>query len=300
LSVRNFTWQDVPPLFTFINLLRTTDGGGRTISLSSLKEELAQPGLSPEENCLIFEDGRDIQAYSVLHPELSIGRSVLDVGIHPNRSADDIERSVIRSGMERAKAIGARIIHVCAPQTGPLATALESEGLSQVREYRLMRCKELEIPLPEPPEGFGIESFKPGDAERLTSIQNASFDSNWGFCPNTTEEISYRAKMEICPPEGILFLTQGNQDAGYCWTFLLGDPNNPIGVIGMIGIHPAYRGRGLSKPILLAGLEYLRSMNVECVELDVDAQNSPAIKLYTSVGFTVVSKSYWFEGMPSA
>ena len=136
---------------------------------------------------------------------------------------------------------------------------MEEQGFSQVRNYWLMRWQEAEVSRAELPQGFAIEKFQPGDAERLTQAQNASFGGSWGFCPNTVEEVSYQAGMSISSPEGILFLAHGDNTAGYCWTNILGDPQNPVGVIGMVGIDPAYRSRGLSRPILLAGMEYLHT-----------------------------------------
>jgi mycothiol synthase len=75
----------------------------------------------------------------------------------------------------------------------------------------------------------------------------------------------------------------------------LGDARNPVGVIWMIGVAPAYRGQGLGKPILMAGMEYLKSRGVGSITLDVDRGNTLAIKLYTSVGFEKALEVHWFE-----
>ena len=59
----------------------------------------------------------------------------------------------------------------------------------------------------------------------------------------------------------------------------------------MIGIDPNHRSQRLGKPLLLAGLKFLHSRGAQYVELEVDSQNLPAIRLYDSLGF----KRYWFE-----
>ena len=292
---RNFTWADLPALVKFINLARQASGNEPTVSLSSLQEHLAQPGSLPEENCFLFEDGHELQGYSALRHERPIGRVVLEQVIHPGHIERGTEKEVVGSALARAHDLGARVLHICLPPSEFWASLLEGEGFSRVRDYRLMRWQGKLVPPVELPEGFAIESFHPGDAERLTQVQNASFDGSWGFCPNTVEEVSYRAGMNISAPEGIIFLTHGVDTAGYCWTCLLGDLQNRIGVIGMIGIDPAYRGRGLSRPILLAGMEYLHSKNVEHIKLDVDEENHPAIRLYNAVGFQKTMDLYWFE-----
>jgi ribosomal protein S18 acetylase RimI-like enzyme len=41
---------------------------------------------------------------------------------------------------------------------------------------------------------------------------------------------------------------------GYCWTIRTPVAERTPGVIAMIGVAPEYRGRGLSRPLLLAGM----------------------------------------------
>jgi mycothiol synthase len=63
----------------------------------------------------------------------------------------------------------------------------------------------------------------------------------------------------------------------------------------MIGVAPDYRGRGLSKPLLVAGMRYLLSAGVSEIGLHVDGANTPAIRLYQSVGFQKIGELNWFE-----
>ena len=100
-------------------------------------------------------------------------------------------------------------------------------------------------------------------------------------------------------PYGIFFICQNNHTAGYCWTYVTGNSTQPIGAIGMIGITPAYRGKGLSKQLLLTGMNYLCASGVQDVRLDVDGGNIAAIGLYESVGFEKVGELHWFEAVLS-
>lgn len=297
MTVRNFTWADFPALVDFIKLVRG-DGGGDAVSLDSLGEELGLPGLAPEENCCLFEEEQGLRAYSILHPELQIRRAVLELGVHPDCIGTDTEREVVGLALTKAGRLGSRVLHICTAASEPRGRLLEGEGFSHARTYWVMRRQGEVSPLELPP-GFTIESFRPGDEGRLTQVQNDSFGGSWGFCPNTVEEVGYRAGMTGNTPEGILFLVHGDDDAGYCWTRILGSPEHPAGVICMIGITPPYRGRGLSHPILLAGMKYLRSRGVEYIKLDVDEQNTPAMNLYSSVGFEKSVELHWFEALLS-
>ena len=71
-----------------------------------------------------------------------------------------------------------------------------------------------------------------------------------------------------------------------CWI----DPVNRIGDFGPVGARPAYRRQGLARAVLLEGLRHLkaRGMNRVCVSTGVS--NTPARRLYESIGFKIVNQ----------
>lgn len=90
--------------------------------------------------------------------------------------------------------------------------------------------------------------------------------------------------------------------AGICLKFLLAEDSSEEGgkgkIIGSIGLsgqrsltviavstHPDYRRRGIAKVLLQAILEEAKKLRRDRVTLDVLAHNTPAIKLYESMGF---------------
>ena len=293
MDVRKFTWTDLPQLTRLINLGNAEEEHWLTEAL--LKEDLARPGLFPEINCTLFESDGELEACFLIHPEISIGRAVLQIWIRPDHHIPDLEGTVVRAGITHAANLGARVLHTCVPSSEFWPGVLAKEKLAQVRTYWLMRWQEPVLPSQEIPKGYSLAHYQPGDAQQLTEIQNAAFGGHWGFSPNTVEEITYRAGMTMSPPEGILLLKHGDVTAGYCWTCVQGKAPHEVGIISMIGIEPTYRGQGLSKPVLLAGMSYLLSQGVEYVKLDVDSQNTPAVKLYLSVGFKTTMELHWFE-----
>ncbi len=299
MAIRNFTWDDLPALVELINLVSEAEGGERIVSLLSLREELGQPELSPEENCFLLSDDHGLQAYCLVVPELRIGRTVLELVIHPDHREKGIEDIILTTSLARAKELGAGVIHICLPPSRFWERLMESEGFSLVRRYWLMDWRDESVPTVDLQPGLAIESFRPGDEERLTRIQNATFEGNWGFSPNTVEQIAHRAAMPSDRPPVILFMTSDGDTAGYCWTLMYGSPEKPVGIIGMVGIHAAYRGRGLSKPILLAGMHSLRARGAARIRLNVDKENVAATKLYFSAGYRTVQELHWFESSVS-
>lgn len=295
MPVRNFTGDRLPDLLDFVETINSWGDQGSELGRQTFRELLAQPGLDPSNNCLVVEEGGKIQGFCLVVPETPIGRTVLELTIGPRLAGSQIEREIIRSAVGRARELGIRYVHLCLGNPSPEAGLLKEEGFSLVRTYWEMVWRQGELPQFAVPDGFALRTFQPGEAKVLTEVQNAAFAGSWGFCPNTVEQIQYRSSMVNTPTKGILLLYHGDKAAGYCWTCIAPAEVNIRGVIGMIGVAPGYRGRGVSQTILLAGMERLKSLGVTDIGLQVDGANAPAIRLYTSVGFEKAGERYWFE-----
>jgi mycothiol synthase len=63
----------------------------------------------------------------------------------------------------------------------------------------------------------------------------------------------------------------------------------------MLGVDPDYRGSGLGRKLLLAGLSYLKRKGLQIAELTVDSENKVACALYKSMGFKPWTSSLWYE-----
>ena len=70
--------------------------------------------------------------------------------------------------------------------------------------------------------------------------------------------------------------------------------------IGMVGVLPEYRRRGLARRLLSRALDDLRERGCEKVVLGVIDGNVPAYSLYTGLGFEHYSGTIEFECTPSA
>jgi ribosomal protein S18 acetylase RimI-like enzyme len=68
------------------------------------------------------------------------------------------------------------------------------------------------------------------------------------------------------------------------------DPVNRIGDFGPVGARPAYRRRGLTRAVLLEGLRRMQARGMNRVCISTGISNTPALRLYESVGFKIVNK----------
>lgn len=296
MAVRNFRWDDTSALVDLENSLRQAQGDASPADEKLLREYWGQPNLGVEENCFIYDANGDIKGYVLVCPEPPIKRSMLELKVHPSYLGRGVEQVLVREALKRARELGSLVLHTQAHQGPTWERLLLQEGFTPVRAYWAMRWNLKNLPPAELPNGFYFRSYGgPRDAEALTRIQNAAFSGSWGFSPNTADEISYRANMSNTSHPGIIFLNNGDTVAGYCWTFIVRRDGGTVGVISMIGIDPAYRQLRLGRPLLQAGLNYLSSREVGHVELEVDGQNRPAIRLYLSVGFEKAGERQWFQ-----
>ncbi len=68
------------------------------------------------------------------------------------------------------------------------------------------------------------------------------------------------------------------------------DPINRIGDFGPVGALPAYRRQGLTRAALLEGLRRMKAHGMNRVCISTGVSNTPALRLYESVGFKRVNQ----------
>jgi mycothiol synthase len=98
-------------------------------------------------------------------------------------------------------------------------------------------------------------------------------------------------------PASVLVVTPtGDPDllVGLCRTLELPGDEGRRGEIGIVGLLPDWRGRGLGRQLLRWGVAHLRSAGFGEIELSVEARNAPALELYRSEGFSAtVEWPHW-------
>jgi len=296
-TIRRFRWHDLIEWTELFNDVCGNTGTASAFDVELAQQFLSQPACRPEENCFLAESNGSMVGFTLISPELRIGRSVASGGVVESHRRGGIGRMLLEAAVSRAEELGTSVLHVQTSSDSDAARhLLESSGFRLVRIYSLMRWEGEEVPQPDPPPGFRLRAFRRNrDEEAITQLQNASFAASWGFCPNTVDEIEARLRLKTCDPDGVIFATHGDRMAGYNWTFKAIGPGSSIGWIGMTGVHPEYRGYGLGKVVALAGMEFLTAQGVRLIELEVDEQNDAAKDIYLSIGFVTAQERPWYE-----
>lgn len=65
-------------------------------------------------------------------------------------------------------------------------------------------------------------------------------------------------------------------------------PSDGVAALGNICTHPDFQGRGLGKYVVHSLCDHLRSEGVRVIALNVETDNQPALRMYTSLGFSTV------------
>ena len=295
--IRTFRWEDLEEWTRLKNAINSATGTERAFDHELARQFLSQATCEPEQNCLFAEVDRSLVGLAQIAPELPISRCVASGGVLESYRGRGIGRALLSAATDRARAVGASVLHVQVPSDSKAGRCLlESAGFKGVRTYWRMTWYGDKVPAPGLASGFGLRSFRTGlDEEALTDLQNAAFGDSWGFCPNTVDEIRARLRFKTNHPDGIILATDGPRLAAYNWTQRALSGSVSTGWISMTGVHPDYRGRGLGKAIVLAGMEVLTGKGVRSIELEIDEQNARAREIYCSVGFRKSGEMLWYE-----
>lgn len=296
-EIRNFRWDDLDALTRLHNEISGIVGSDKSFDRTHMRELLSQPSCNPEEDCFVAASQDELVGFAIVARELAIGRTVASGGVLEHRCNEGTGRKLVNRVVEYSSSLNASVLHIEVPSDGVQAVhILESEGFQEVKCFWKMRWDGSKIPPVRLPDGFEFRSFKLGEDEAaLTDLQNAAFGDNWGFCPNTVEEISARVRFSRCDPEGIIFATDANRLVAYNWTVRISSGDRGTGVIAMTGVHPDFRSQGLGKAVVIAGMAYLKTKGVDGIELEVDSENGPATKLYLGLEYQPVGHGVWYQ-----
>ena len=293
-TIRNYQPADFDDYVSLYQKAEKLEPTGRLISPQSIKERLARPNYSPQQDLFVVIKTGSIIGYMDLTPELDIGRVILSGWLFPEHRRKGLATKLLGYAVSRAREAGARVIHVNIMEDNAVAKIVLSRlGFKRVHKFLQLRLDMAVLNREEANQSIQeCHYLRRGEEEKLTHIQNRSFAGTWGYNPNTIEMITYRTNLSHFSLEDVVLAHEGDKVIGYCWTEITSEQE---GRIYMLGIDPDYRGKGTGRRLLLAGLAHLKSKGSQVAVLTVDSENKEARALYDSVGFELRASSLWHE-----
>jgi ribosomal protein S18 acetylase RimI-like enzyme len=262
--------------------------------------------LEPREHIRLWHDaGGRLAAYAILGED-----PAFDCQVAPQHAGCGVEDEALAwaegrlDGLRRADAPRWGGGLVCgARQDDPERVAfLERHGFRYSGEFaEVNMLRTLDGPLPEPalPAGCQVRALaEAGETAQRAAAQRAV------WLPWTVGEVrdedyarfmrlpGYDRELDIVAvtPQGVI--------AAYANGWI--DPLNRIGDFGPVGALPAYRRQGLTRAVLLEGLRRFQARGMQRACVSTGVTNTPALRLYASLGFRVVNRYLDYVKAPDA
>jgi mycothiol synthase len=175
-----------------------------------------------------------------------------------------------------------------------------SAGLAPVRElHKLSRpLTGVDADPAQLPEGFHARPFEPGrDEQAWLETNAAAFARHAEQGRMSLADLQDRMRQPWFDPAGLILVAADEAPgrvAAFHWTTVdpdqrsSVDPARTAGEVYVVGVHPAYQGRGLGRPVTELGLAHLAGMGLPEVVLYVDGDNAAALRTYTGLGFSSI------------
>ncbi len=299
---RHFAGEaDLPLIVDLLNACEATDRLEEHTTIDELRMEFAMPGVDPARDVRLWaDDSGALLGFGQMwfHIKAEDPDGFLWYKAHPEARGGELEAQIVAWGERRthqaAEERGMRLrFRMVAHASEPERVAMLQRGGYVVDRYfqRMVRPLDAPVDAPQLPEDFRLAQG-PHDPAAWATLFNESFVDHWNHEPWTAEQVqhwqgepSYRSDVDlvIAAPDGTLVaFCWGGLDSAACTS-----SGQNEGRIGLLGTRRGYRGLGLGRAILLAGLRALAAAGAESVWLSVDADSpTGATRLYESAGFS--------------
>ncbi len=171
--------------------------------------------------------------------------------------------------------------------------AAEEAGFTPLpaRDLRLVCALDISLPAAQLPAGFVLRGGVHGEElETYQELHQAVFDG-------ISMGLDYHRSHAYGPDLDLIAVDATGTFVAFCLCELteVADSGGEytLGEIGVIGTRPTHQGRGLGRALLLRGMHRLKERGATGVFLETEQAETPALRLFTSVGFRRVSAWQW-------
>jgi mycothiol synthase len=185
----------------------------------------------------------------------------------------------------------------------PGAQALAaSAGLVAERTLLVLRLTfDGPAPVERVPEGVTIRTYEPADADAVIAVNARAFAHHPEQGAMDRADFDRRASSDWFDPAGLFIAERDGRIVGFHWTKVEDLPDGRRGgEVYVVGIDPDAQGGGLGTALTARGLRHLHEIGVPLVDLYVEGDNAPALRVYRNLGFQDWKKDVLYVRVPPA
>jgi ribosomal protein S18 acetylase RimI-like enzyme len=181
-----------------------------------------------------------------------------------------------------------------------LASTLEGHGYTRQNALEVYMQRSLDGAIDEPSLSCGY-IIRPLDAEKdilqRAGVQSDAFagqpvPDQWAI-----ENIQRFLRWYEGRDDVDLVAVSANGEIASFGVFVI-DPGTSVGELDPVGTRASHQRKGLSKAVLLSGLQYMQSKAMTRAVVRTDVENAAAIRTYQSVGFHIIDHLYRYTKTP--
>ena len=252
----------------------------------------------------LMRQGGVLVGYAHLDATDGVAGPSAELAVHPAHRRIGVGRELVESMLST---VPDKKLRLWAHGEQPAAIELaRSMNFINTRVLWQMR-RSLRTPLSPPvlPPGVSLRTFSPDlDAQAWLEVNSRAFANHPEQGGWLVADLESRMGEPWFSTDGfILAISDDTGDiAGFHWTKVHGatghaahapkdhapeaHAHEALGEVYVVGVDPNWQGTGLGRAITVIGLQHLRDLGLSQAMLYVDATNSPALNLYSSLGFT--------------
>ena len=301
LSWRPIQVRDRDALHALVEAIEVADRFPERTSPAEVEEMLGAPWLDLEQDSLVGVDHTGtLRAYAVVDmpPDAeTVVRVNLRGGVHPRWRGRGIGRAVLAwmegRGRQRLADSGvelpARLAVMVAEHSRDHRRLYAAAGFSPIRWYTVMR-RDLGSELPDAPvpEQLRLAPWTDELDDAVRLAHNEAFMDHWGSQPQSAK--AWRQHASHFAPQWSWLAMHDDAVVGYLlssrhpqdWSAI----GYTCGFTEMVGVVPAWRGRGVAAALLVKAMTAYREDGMEYACLLVDTANpTGAHELYDRLGY---------------
>ncbi len=255
---------------------------------------LNQGGDDADKHFLAVSEKGQLVGYLHLDETDEVSGPVVEVVVHPEHRNLGVGTQLIT--FVKAQVGDAKLRLWAHGELGSAYALAKKLGFNKSRElWQMRRSLYAELPKLDVPKSINLRTFQVGqDTQTFLELNGQVFTEHPEQGRLDESDLQTRINETWFNPEGFFLAENQNKKLiGFNWTKIHGASelettkhgHARIGEIYVLGVSPSHREAGLGRALAIRGLEYLREQGLSAAMLYVDRTNTPAIKLYESIGF---------------